>query len=120
LKLVDADCTSARQVLVVSESKRWLLDLYFGSRKIDSACSCVLSANPLNVLLEGAVVGKSFHADAITFDFAFFLETIEVRHNVVSETVLSGEKNDLTASKLETSSVKGFLGVVDELWLGSN
>ena len=66
------------------------------------------------------MVGKSLHADAITFDFAFFLETVEVRHNVVSETVLSGEENDLTAGELETSSVKGFFGVVDELWLGSN
>ena len=87
---------------------------------IDSVGSCVLSANPLNVFLEGAVVGQSLHADAITFDFAFLLKTVEVRHNVVSETVLSGEEDNLTTGELETSSVEGFLGVLDKLWLGSD
>ena len=82
--------------------------------------SSVLSANPRDVVLEWSVNGESLDTDAITFDLALFLETDEVRHNVLGETVSSGEEHDLATSELEASSVESFLCVLDKLWLGSN
>jgi len=64
--------------------------------------------------------GESLDTNTITFDLAVFLETFEVRHNVTSETISSGEEHDLTAGELEASSVEGLLGVLDVTGLGSN
>jgi len=85
-----------------------------------SAFSCVLSLNPLDVLLEGSMVGKSLDTDTVALNLSFLLEAVEIGHNVVCETVLSGKENNLTTGKLETSSVEGFLGVFDELGLGTD
>jgi hypothetical protein len=85
-----------------------------------SVFSSVLSANPRDVVLEWTMDGEGLDANTITFDFAFLLETDEVRHNVTGETVLSGGEHNLTASELEASSVEGLLGMLDKLGLGPN
>jgi len=82
--------------------------------------SGVLSANPRNVVLEWSVDRESLDTDTITLNLALLLETDEVRHNVLGETVSSGKENNLATSKLEAGSVEGFLSVFDKLWLGSN
>ena len=85
-----------------------------------SVFSSVLSANPRDKVLEWSVNRESLDTDTITFDFSLFLEADEVRHDVLGETVSSGEENDLTTSELETSSVKGLSGVFNEVRFGSN
>jgi hypothetical protein len=71
--------------------------------------SSVLSANPCDVLLEWPVDGEDSDANTVTFDLTVSLKTLEVRHNVLSETVSSGGEDNLTTGELETSSVEGFL-----------
>jgi hypothetical protein len=61
----------------------------------------ILSLNPFDVVLEGSVVGKGLDTDAITLDLAFFLETVEIGHNVVSETELTGHEHSLATGELE-------------------
>ena len=107
----------------ILEFKRWLITLVPCAHDEGdslSAFSCVLSANPFDVLLEGSMVGKSLDTDTVSLNLSFLLEEVEIGHNVVCETVLSGKENNLTTGKLETSSVEGFLGVFDELGFGTD
>jgi hypothetical protein len=107
----------------ISEFKRWLITLYLvltTKTHSLSVFSCVLSLNPCDVVLELTVVGKGLDTNTIALDLSFLLETVEIGHNVVCETVLSGEENNLTTSELETSSVKGFLGVFDKCGFGTD
>jgi hypothetical protein len=66
------------------------------------------------------VDGENFDANTVTFDLTIGLETLEVRHNVFSETILSGGEHDLTTSKLEAGSVEGLFCDFDVLGLNSD
>jgi len=66
------------------------------------------------------MLGESLNADSISSNLSSFLESEEVSHNVIGESVLSGDENHLTSGNLELGSSKGFLGVMDILRVGSN
>jgi len=66
------------------------------------------------------MLGESLNTDSISSNLASFLESEEISHNVIGESVLSGDENHLTSGDLELGSSEGFLGVVDVLRVGSN
>jgi len=66
------------------------------------------------------MLGESLNADTISRNLSSFLESEEVSHNVISESVLSGDENHLTSGNLELGSSEGLLGEVDVLRVGSN
>ena len=59
------------------------------------------------------MVGEGLDTDAVTLDLAFFLETVEVGHNVVSEAELTGHKHSLTTGELELGAFEGHFSVLD-------
>ena len=66
------------------------------------------------------MVGESLHTNTVAFDLAFLLETDEVGHNVVGETVLTGDEDGLAAGELEAGAAESLLGVLDVLGLGTD
>ena len=58
--------------------------------------------------------------NTVTLDFTLLLEAVEIRHNVLGESVLTGNEDSLATGELETSSVKGLSGVFNEVRFGSN
>ena len=82
--------------------------------------SSVLSSNPCDVVLEWPVDGEDFDANTVAFDLTVGLKTLEVRHNVFSETILSGGEHNLTTGELEASSVESLFSNFDVLWLDSD
>jgi len=75
---------------------------------------------PVEKSLKWAMLGESLNTDSISSNLSSFLESEEVSHNVISESVLSGDENHLTSGDLELCSSEGFLGVVYVFWVGSN
>ena len=80
----------------------------------------ILSLNPFDVVLEGSVVGKGLDTDAIALDLAFFLETVEIGHNVVSEAELTGHEHSLAAGELELGAFEGHFSVLHVCGLHSH
>ena len=80
----------------------------------------MLSLDPFDIIFEASVDWQLLDANTVTFDLTLLLETVEIGHNVLSESVLAGDENSLATSELETSSVKGFSGVFNEVRFGSD
>jgi len=66
------------------------------------------------------VDGEDLDANTVTLDLTVLLETLEVRHDVFSETISSGGEHNLATGKLETSSVESLLCDFDVLRLDSD
>jgi hypothetical protein len=69
---------------------------------------------------EGSVDWQLLDANTVALYFTLLLETVEIGHNVLGESVFTGNENSLATSKLETSSVKGLSGVFNEVRFGSD
>jgi hypothetical protein len=79
-----------------------------------------LSLNPFDVLVKRSVDRELLDTNTVTLDFTLLLEAVEIRHNVLGESVLTGNEDSLATGELETSSVKGLSGVFNEVRFGSN
>ncbi len=66
------------------------------------------------------MVGEGLDTDAVTLDLAFFLETVEVGHNMVSEAELTGHEHSLATGELELGAFEGHFSVLDVLGLDSH
>jgi hypothetical protein len=75
---------------------------------------------PLYVVFERAVVREYLHVNAITLDLSFLLKTIEIRHDVLGETELSGDEDSLATSELKLGASEGHFCVLEVLRLNSN
>jgi hypothetical protein len=84
------------------------------------AASSHLLLEPGLQVREGSVLSEGLHAHAISLDLALRLQLVEVGHNVLGETVFTGDKNLLAAGELELGSSEGLASVVDVGWLGSD
>jgi len=66
------------------------------------------------------VVGEFLKTNTVTVQETCGHLSLEFSHGVGGETEFTGDENLLTAGELETSSVHGFIGVFNELGLGSH
>ena len=80
----------------------------------------MLSLNPLDIILKRSVDWELLNTNTVTLDFTLLLEAVEIRHNVLGESVLTGYEDSLATGELETSSVKCLSGVFNEVRFGSN
>ena len=64
--------------------------------------------------------GESLDVDTVTHDLALTLEAVEVGHNVLRESVLTGDEDGLTAWELEARSAEGLFSSLDEFGSGSD
>ena len=66
------------------------------------------------------MVGEFLKTNTVTVQETVCHLSLEFSHGVGGETEFTGDENLLTAGELETSSVHGFIGVFNELGLGSH
>lgn len=69
---------------------------------------------------EWTVLGEGLDADTISLDLTTSLESVEVGHNVLGETVFTGDEDLLAAWELELSSSESLLSGGNVLWFSSN
>ena len=63
---------------------------------------------------------QSLDTDTIALDLTFFLETVEITHDVLGESVFTGQEDGLPAWELELGSLQGFLGILDVFRSGTD
>ena len=85
-----------------------------------SRASGSLGWHPVLQPLEGTVLGESFDGNSVAHDFTGLLQSHEISHSVLGETVLSANEDHLAAWELVLGASEGELGDVDEFWLGSD
>ena len=79
-----------------------------------------LSADPIFKSFEFTMLGESLNTNTITHDSSSLLESHEISHSVLCESVFTADENHLAAWELILGASEGELSDVDEFWLGSD
>jgi len=69
---------------------------------------------------ERATGSECLYADTVSHELSGLSQSNEVRHDVVGESVLSGDENHLASGELELGSSQSFLGSGDVLGVSSD
>ena len=80
----------------------------------------LLAFNPILEVFEGTALREGLDVDSVSLDLLLLLQLIESGHNVVGESVFTGNEHLLSSWELELGSSEGLLGVLDVMWGNSN